>query len=242
MELKKKTSWRDVTINEYYDLKEKLSDESLTPYEQEIAKIAFVNNMTEDEAWSLPINEFRNLQVEALWLNEFKINEKAKFKSIEINKDKYLINTNLQDFTVAQYIDFQTFYSQRRTNERILGNILACFIIPKGKKYAEGYDITQLVNIINDNVDIMTANEILFFFLLQYLISIRVTMSYFNYRLKKLKKNMKDKEKIKEIEKQWEKMKTNILDGLRLSTMSVSLPETNGMMYLGRTYMSSLTS
>ena len=242
MELKKKKSWRDVTINEYYDLKEKLLDENIKEYEREIIRIAFVNNISEDDAWGLPINEFRKLQVEALWLNEFKINEKVNFNNIEINGEKYHIDTNLQNFTVAQYIDFQSFYPKRRTNERILGNILACFIIPKGKKYAEDYEITKVVDDINNYLDIMTANEILFFFLKQYLISIRVTANYFNYQMKKMKKKMKDNTEMKKLETEWEKMKQNILVGLRLSTMSGSLPETNGMMSLGRTFMNSSIS
>lgn len=242
MELKKRTSWRDVTINEYYDLKERLTDENLTSYEQEVMKIAFVNNISEDDVWSLSINKFRNLQVEALWLDEFNINEKAKFNNISIDGERYYVDTNLQNFTVAQYIDFQTFYPQRRSNERILGNILACFIIPKDKKYAEGYDIQEVVVTINNNLDIMTANEILFFFLLRYLISIMAIVNYFNYRLKKMKKRIKDKEKLKEIEEKWDQTKSHILIGLYLSTTSASLPEINGMMSLGRTFMSSSTS
>lgn len=242
MELKKKNGWRDVTINEYYDLKEKLEDDELTPYEKEITRIAFVNNMNEDEAWNLQINEFRKLQVEALWLNEFNLSDKAMFKNITINGEKYEVDVNLQNFTVAQYIDFQTFYPKRKTNERIIGNILACFIIPKGKKYAEGYYINKVVNDINNYLDIMTANEILFFFLKQYLISIRATVNYFNWQMKRMKKKLKNSDKVLTLEKEWEKMKQDILVGLRLSTMSDSLPETNGMTSLGKTFMNSSIS
>lgn len=242
MELKKKNGWRDVIINEYYDLKERLEDDELTPYEKEIARIAFVNNISEDEAWNLQINEFRKLQVEALWLNEFNLSDKAMFKNITINGEKYEVDVNLQNFTVAQYIDFQTFYPKRKTNERIIGNILACFIIPKGKKYAEGYDINKVVNDINNYLDIMTANEILFFFLKQYLISIRATANYFNWQMKRMKKKLKNSDKVLTLEKEWVKMKQDILVGLRLSTMSGSLPETNGMTSLGRTFMNSSIS
>lgn len=242
MELKKKNGWRDVTINEYYDLKENLEDKTLNDYDREIIKIAFVNNISEDEAWNLQINEFRKLQVEALWLNEFNLSDKAMFKNITINDEKYEVDVNLQNFTVAQYIDFQTFYPKRKTNERIIGNILACFIIPKGKKYAEGYDINKVVNDINNYLDIMTANEILFFFLKQYLISIRATANYFNWQMKRMKKKLKNSDKVLTLEKEWLKMKQDILVGLRLSTMSGSLPETNGMTSLGRTFMNSSIS
>lgn len=212
-----KKSWRDVSINEYYDLKEKL-EECSEPTDEAIVKIAFINNMDEDEVWDLSIDKFRELQVESLWMDEFNISGDIKFKNIEINGSKYSIDTNLQHFTVAQYIDFQTFYSKRKNNERVLGNILSCFIIPKGKKYASDYDITEVISEINSSLDIMTANEILFFFLKQYLILMRATANYFNWILSKVKRKRKSQE-ITNLEMSWNQMKKTILDGLHLLTM-----------------------
>lgn len=214
-----KNSWKDVTIDEYFDLCERLSDDTLTDYEKIIIKISFITGKSEDEIWNLSWSDFRSLQVESLWMEEFKLKENVKFNTIEINGEKYSIDTNLQNFTVAQYIDFQTFFPKRKTNERVIGNILACFIIPKGKKYAEGYDIQELVENINSNLDIMTANEIMFFFLKQYLISIRATANYFNWVLKRMKKKSKNKEEVEKLEMEWEKVKKVTLDGLRSLTM-----------------------
>lgn len=214
-----KKSWKDVTIDEYFDLCKRLSDDTLTDYEKIIIKIAFITGKNEDEIWNLTWTEFRELQVEALWMDEFQLKENVKFKSIEINGEKYSIDTNLQNFTVAQYIDFQTFFPKRKENQRIIGNILACFIIPQGKKYAEDYDIKELVDNINSNLDIMTANEILFFFLKQYLISIRATANYFNWVLKRMKKKSKNKEEVEKLEMEWEKVKKVTLIGLRSLTM-----------------------
>lgn len=214
-----KKSWKDVTIDEYFDLCKRLSDDTLTDYEKIIIKISFITGKSEDEIWNLSWSDFRSLQVESLWMEEFKLKENVKFNTIEINGEKYSIDANLQNFTVAQYIDFQTFFPKRKTNERVIGNILACFIIPKGKKYAEGYDIQELVETINSNLDIMTANEIMFFFLKQYLISIRATANYFNWILKRMKKKNKNSQEIETVEKEWEKMKKATLDGLRSLTM-----------------------
>lgn len=222
MELKKKTSWRDVTINEYFDLVERLSDESLKEYEKIVIKIAFVNNLDEESVWAMNINEFRKLQVESIWLDEFNIKTDIKFKNITIGNNKYIIDTNLQNFSVSQYIDFQSFYPKYKKDKKVIGNILACFIIPVGKQYADGYDIQDLVRQINESIDIMTAQEIMFFFLKQYLISMRATANYFNWQMKKRMKKMKDKQKAAELMSQWEEAKKNILTGLRLSTMLAS--------------------
>lgn len=213
-----KKSWRDVTIDEYFDLKDRLDDVQ-EETDKVVVKISFANNISEEEVWDKTINEFRRLQIEALWMDEFNISEDIKFKNIEINGEKYTVDVNLQNFTVAQYIDFQTFFPKRKTNERILGNILACFIIPREKKYASGYDIKKLVDDINSNLDILTANEILLFFLKQYLISIRATANYFNWIMKRMKKKSKNKTEIIKMEMEWNQIKETILDGLRSLTV-----------------------
>lgn len=214
-----KKSWRDVSIDEYFELVDKLNDPELEETDKEVIKLSFINNIPEDNIWDLKIDEFRKLQVESLWMNDFKIQEDVKFKSLDINGSKYTIDTNLQNFTVAQYIDFQTFFPKRKENPKILGNILACFIIPQGKDYASDYDISELVKIINTNLDILTANEIMFFFLKQYLISIRVLANYFNWMIRRLKRKMKNNQKVLELEKNWEEMKKATLDGLHSLTI-----------------------
>lgn len=213
-----KKSWRDVTIDEYFDLKDRLDDVQ-EETDKVVVKISFANNISEEEVWDKTINEFRRLQVEALWMDEFNISEDIKFKNIEINGERYTVDVNLQNFTVAQYIDFQTFFPKRKTNERIIGNILACFIIPREKKYASGYDIKKLVDDINSNLDILTANEILLFFLKQYLISIRATANYFNWIMKRMKRKSKNKMEIIKMEMEWNQIKETILDGLRSLTV-----------------------
>lgn len=213
-----KKSWRDVTINEYFDLVDRL-DEVTEDYEKEVVKISFVTGIPESDVWNLQLQEFRNYQSKLDWLNSFEISKDVKFNNITIDGEKYSIDTNLQNFTVSQYIDFQTFYPKRKETPKVLGNIIACLVIPKGKSYAEGYDIQKLVSDINDKLDILTANEIMFFFLKQSLISTRVMVNYFNWQIKRMKKKSKKKESLKEIEERWEEMKKATLLGFRSLTM-----------------------
>lgn len=219
MELKNKkpTSWRYITINDYLQIREIVEDDSLQEYDKEVKLIALINGISEDEVWNLPINEFRILQVEKTWMSEFKLNENAKFSKITINQKKYNIDTNLQNFSVAQYIDFQTLWPQKAKNPKIMNNILACFIIPEGCSYSEGYDIAELVNIIGDNIDILTANEILFFFLKQYLISMRATVNYLNWQMAKMKRISKNKKQVEKAEQEWQKMKDIMLAQMKSS-------------------------
>lgn len=212
-----KTSWRDVTINEYFELREKLKSTS-SDYEKEIIKIAFVNGFNEDDVWNMKISDVKRYQLNTFWLNDFNISKDVKFKNIKIEDEVYNIDSNMQNFSVAQYIDFQNFFPKRTQKTNYIGNILACFIIPKGKKYGEGYDVAQLVKKINDNVDILTSNEIIFFFLKQYLFSIKVMLTFFKYQMKILKLigKKKNKKKIKEIEEKVKELEKNISAGLPL--------------------------
>ena len=53
-------------LGKYFDLCEKLSDDTLTDYEKIIIKIAFITGKSEDEIWNLSWQDFRNLQ-ESEW-------------------------------------------------------------------------------------------------------------------------------------------------------------------------------
>lgn len=218
-----KKSWRDVTINEFFKLKNNLS-EFENEYEKEIYLISFVNNIPEEEVYNISISKLNELKDSLKFLEKFELSKDVKFSKLTINNSKYKIETDLQKFTVAQYIDFQTFFPKKNSKENYIGNILSCFIIPKGHKYNDGYDIAELINEINNTVDILTANEIIFFFLKKFLISIKVLERYLNYQMKIMKKvsSKKNKATLEKIMKQWEEIQKNTLNGLPLSIMSPS--------------------
>ena len=207
-----KKSWRDVSINEFYEIKDISEDETMTDYEKEVALMAYINNMTEEDVWKMNINSFRKLQSEKKWMQEFNFDTKKTFKKITINNNKYTVDVNLQHFSVAQYIDFQTYWPMRDNMRDIIGNILAIFIIPNGHSYNEGYDIAEVVNDIKSSIDIMTANEIIFFFLSSYQTLMKVSVSYLKWMTKR--KFKKDKLKTKQLEEQIQNLEKLISDGL----------------------------
>lgn len=207
-----KRSWRDVSINEFYEIKDISEDETMTDYEKEVALMAYINNMTEEDIWKMNINSFKKLQSEKKWMQEFNFDTKKTFKKITINNNKYTVDVNLQHFSVAQYIDFQTYWPMRDNMRDIIGNILAIFIIPKGHSYNEGYDIAEVVNDIKSSIDIMTANEIIFFFLSSYQTLMKVSVSYLKWMTKR--KFKKDKLKTKQLEEQIQNLEKLISDGL----------------------------
>lgn len=233
-----KKSWRDVTIDEYFNLVDRLSDEGLTEYEREVILVSFVMGVTEDKVWDMTIGEFKTNQMNTAFMKEFNVARDCNFKTIQLAGEKYDVCTDLHNFTVAQYIDFQTFYAQRKDNTNILASLLACFIIPRGHGYAEGYDVNDLKLKIINGLDILTAEELLFFFLKRYLLLMRATANYFNWAIRKLKKKGMP---TGELEARWEEVKKATLDGLRSLTTSVGSLGSLGTASFEKTSTSSLT-
>ena len=233
-----KKSWRDVTIYEYFNLVDRLSDEGLTEYEREVILVSFVMGVAEDKVWDMTIGEFKANQLNTAFMKEFNVERDCNFKTINIDGEKYDVCTDLHNFTVAQYIDFQTFYAQRKDNANILASLLACFIIPRGHSYAEGYDVNDLKLKIINGLDILTAEELLFFFLKRYLLSMRATANYFNWAIRRMKRKGMP---VEELEARWEEVKKATLDGLRSLTTSVGSLGSLGTASFEKTSMSSLT-
>lgn len=233
-----KKSWRDVTIDEYFNLVDRLSDEGLTEYEREVILVSFVTGLDEDKVWDMTIGEFRANQLNTAFMKEFNVARDCNFKTIQLAGEKYDVCTDLHNFTVAQYIDFQTFYAQRKDNANILASLLACFIIPRGHGYAEGYDINDLKLKIINGLDILTAEELLFFFLRRYLLLMRATANYFNWAIRRLKRKGMP---TGELEARWEEVKKATLAGLRSLTTSVGSLGSLGTASFEKTSTSSLT-
>lgn len=233
-----KKSWRDVTIYEYFNLVDRLSDEGLTEYEREVILVSFVMGVAEDKVWDMTIGEFKANQLNTAFMKEFNVARDCNFKTISIDGEKYDVCTDLHNFTVAQYIDFQTFYAQRKDNANILASLLACFIIPRGYGYAEGYDVNDLKLKIINGLDILTAEELLFFFLKRYLLLMRATANYFNWAIRRMKRKGMP---VEELEARWEEVKKATLDGLRSLTTSVGSLGSLGTASFEKTSTSSLT-
>lgn len=233
-----KKSWRDVTIYEYFNLVDRLSDEGLTEYEREVILVSFVMGVAEDKVWDMTIGEFKANQLNTTFMKEFNVARDCNFKTISIDGEKYDVCTDLHNFTVAQYIDFQTFYAQRKDNANILASLLACFIIPRGHSYAEGYDVNDLKLKIINGLDILTAEELLFFFLKRYLLLMRATANYFNWAIRRMKRKGMP---VGELEARWEEVKKATLDGLRSLTTSVGSLGSLGTASFEKTSTSSLT-
>jgi hypothetical protein len=199
MELKYK-NWNDITIGVYKELNEILKfertdDEIMDEVNLSIALLSTLCDADEDEVASLTINDFKALAAQCAFLNEMpKVRIKDKYI---INGKEYRVQYNVQDMTMAQYIDYQTFVKEK---DKHLSNIIACFLIPKGKKYGDDYNLQEVVDDIEQYFSIVDAHSVCFFFMMLFQ---SLTKTMLTFLVKKMKKGMKkmtteEKEKTQE--------------------------------------------
>lgn len=193
MELKYK-KWDDISIKLFREIEE-LINENMYVEDQEIKFMSLLCDCDEEEILELPITEFQRLKKECAFLNtQPQMLDKCP-DNIVINKQKCVVVKNLKKLTAAQYIDFQQM-AKSDINE-FLPNLIACFVLPEGKKYGNGYNIDEFAEELNNNLSIVTALSMFDFFQKAFLSSIKDIGLCLDWELRKIGRKAKKEEKMK---------------------------------------------
>ena len=205
----KKKSWKDVSINDYYEITDVLEDDTLDAISKDVYLLSILTDTDAETIFNLSLDEVGTLMKQIDWITDFKWDKKWKANRVSINGKQYDVCVDLTNMTISQYIDFQNFWGKKNLRE-YYGNILACFFVPKGMKYCEGYDVKALAEELRDKVSIELANAVCFFFLRNLLLSIRTTRVYLTWQMKKMKKKHPEMtEKIQEMEKELARVRSS---------------------------------
>lgn len=194
MELKYK-NWDDITVDVFQQLKNiqmiNTGDVVLDEINNNIPFLAVLCECSEDDIANLTPSEFSKLLSETEFLKNPP--QKNISNSYIINGKKYNVFFEIKDMVMSQYIDFQTF---SKDQEKYYKQILACFLIPEGKKYCDGYNISDVIKDIG-KMSIIDANGLLFFFTLSFQ---SLTKAMLTYSIRQMKKEMrKEKNKVRKI-------------------------------------------
>lgn len=207
-------SWRECPINTYFELLHISEDKELDELTKNVKILSILSGLDEDTIWKQNINKTKLMFEKIAWIKDFSFNTKAKFNKLKLGGEKYVVEGDITKFTTAQYIDFQQFYAQK-DNEKYFGNILATMIIPKGKEYADGYDVAELAEKLKEEIDIVTANEIVFFSVRKLVNLIAATQIFCKLTMKKLKKKL-SKEDYQKLEMVMDEQLSTLINGLQL--------------------------
>ena len=179
-------TWSNIKYRTLLDIKEaaNIEDENERVY-------AIMEAVFGEDVLDLPLKDFNEKCKELQFLQK-EIPNDLHVKDIKVNGREYYFDGLLGKITTAQYIDFQNY--QKNNDEQ---KSFSVFIIPKGHKYNDGYDMEQVFNDILD-VPVPILFSASFFFSRQFELFIRI---FRRYSIKQMKKLGLPKEAMENLEK-----------------------------------------
>ena len=147
--------WEEISVWQYQQIYTALNskEKDATDLDLEVKLVGIVNNMTEMQIDSLPLNEYKELSKTITFLNE-PIQGTPK-KHISISKGKrYKINYDISKMPFARYIESKVF------SEDLYGNLhklAATMVIPQKRKLGfwidQPYDASKHSEYSNDMLE-----------------------------------------------------------------------------------------
>ena len=159
-------TWNDINIKTFKKINEIIKDANLTDIEKEITLISIIFNLDEDDLYDMDLKTLKTYSDKIAFIEEFNPDYGKCPKIERIGDIEISVDYNLSHFTVAQYIDFM---ANVQSKERDIARLLACILIPKGKKYNVDYDLEAFIKQIEINLNIYDAESMLFFYIVESL-------------------------------------------------------------------------
>ena len=159
-------TWRNINIKKFKEINKIIKDTNLTDVEKEISLISILFNIDEDDLYDMDLRELKTYSTQIAFIEEFRPDYGKCPKIDKVGDIEVSVDYNLSHFTVAQYIDFM---ANIQSKEPDIARLLACILIPRGKKYNTDYDLEAFINQIEINLNIYDAESMLFFYIIESL-------------------------------------------------------------------------
>ena len=184
----------DLPLAKYLKTLEIFNDASLSDLDKNIEILAIYADTTVDSILKLRPDAVEEYFAEmSNSISSYKPSNSKRPKKIKINDQVYTINYNIGKLNMAQYIDFQQIIVKKNYLEN-LPALLSIFIIPKGHKYNDDYDIIELRRILENNITLDEALSIIFFSKMKSISLIKLKLLYYRSMLKIMRWTTKDKQ------------------------------------------------
>lgn len=156
------TSFRQLPLGRYLEILEVNRDESLTDLERQVKTLSLLSDLSEEEILHLPIAEYREMVGASRFVESYDEASVLVAKKYHIGGMDLIPVTDFRKVETAQYVDFQTFSADPEKN---LVEILSTFLVPRGHRYNEGYDILDVHRAVRENLSVAEAVSLSAFFL-----------------------------------------------------------------------------
>ena len=176
-------NYRSLPIGKYLEIQELSRDESIDALDQQVKTIAILTDMSEDEVLSLPIMEYKSLAAKTKFLEKDYDGKLQVAKSYGLNGMELVPVKDITKITTAQYVDFQTFSKE---GDKYFVETLSTLLVPKGKHYNEGYEITDVHKAIKENLSVADFLSLSAFFLTKWVKSIKDSQIYLEQEIRRI--------------------------------------------------------
>ena len=197
-------NWRNLPVGKWLEILEFSRDESVDALEQQVKTIAILTGLTEDEVLALPIMEYKSFAGKTKFLEKEYEGKLQIAKSYGLNGMELIPVKDFNKITTAQYVDYQTFSKE---GDMYLVQTLSTLLVPKGKKYNDGYDMDAVQQAIRDNLSVADVVSLYAFFLTKWVKSIKDSQTYLDKEIKKIPNKLMREKLMKQVQEM--RFKTN---------------------------------
>lgn len=151
-------TYNDLNLRKYLEIREVCADKMYTD-EQKTKR--YVEIIYDKDINEIPLVELGKYLEEIKFLSGELPKYKTK-KEYIIKGTKYNLADKISKLTAGQYLDF---INISQNDPEAYEKLIACFLVPEGHKYADGYDIEQLYEDILDEMSVVDVQSLSFFLL-----------------------------------------------------------------------------
>ena len=174
-----KYGWNTLPIKYLPQITRITQSKILTEEDKILRCTALINNIDYDELLNYPLDKTREL-IKSVNFLYGEPKKKKLVKNLNLNGKEYYVITDVKDITTAQFIEYNSLMNDVENN---LPQLLSLFIIPKGHKYNENYDVKEVVDVINNYLSVEEGISISNFFIKRYRRYVTHTLLYLEVML-----------------------------------------------------------
>lgn len=175
-------SYARLPIGLYLDIVE-VSRQDMDELDKQVRILSMLAGTTEAAILALPVPTYKEYVAAAAFLGH-PCKEGRIASSYKLGEFTLVPTTDIAKLTAAQYIDFQTL---SREGESKTVELCSVFLVPKGCRYNEGYDIADVQRAIREDLTVQDVISLAAFFLTKYVASIVSSLTYCNRTIRRLK-------------------------------------------------------
>ena len=183
------TTYAALTMGQYQEI-DRITRAGGDELEVQVAILSILTGKTEAELLRLPLPEYTDLAGKSTFLRSPIAEVPEVRKEYALGEWRLRPCQDYRKLTAGQYIDFQAF-----TKDTLdFCGLLSVLMVPQGRTYAEGYDPLEVRAAIADCLPMPDGMALIAFFLKQYAVLIRASLTYSENALRRGKdKGMKAK-------------------------------------------------